>query len=272
MSDDDDAVDDILEEIEAALEEGRIDAALRLAEKARKSHPDDPDLAWTYADVLWDAGALRAARDAYVEATRLAPDAPEILQSLAWCYFALAEFPLAAQAAKRALEAAEIASCLALLGRVAERDGDLAEADRRLRRAHALDPDNHPLPFRIGEEEFRELVGQALDSLPEKFRRACDGEVAVLVEPVPPLAVLVSEEPPLDPELLGLYTGIPLPERHSSSELPKLPDVIYLFQRNLEHEALDRAELVEQITITVLHEIGHYFGFDDDELDELDVG
>lgn len=267
-----DAVDEILEAIESALEEGEIDSALRLAEKARKSYPDEPDVIWMYADVLWDAGELRAARDAYIEATRMAPDAPEILQSLAWCYFALAEFTLAEQAARSSLQGAESASCHGLLGRLAERHGDLEIADREWKRAHALDPDNFPMPFRVSEEEFQELVARALDALPEKFRRACDGEVAVIVEPVPPLQVLADEEPPLDPELLGLYSGTPLPERESATGIPKLPDVIYLFQRNLEHEALDRDELVEQITITVLHEIGHYFGFDDDELEDLDVG
>ena len=86
------------------------------------------------------------------------------------------------------------------------------------------------------------------------------------------LAVLMHEDPPLDPELLGLYVGVPLPERTGVRDSTTLPDVIYLFHHNIEHEAGDRREMLEQIAITVYHEVGHYFGFDDDQLEELDFG
>lgn len=265
-------LDEALDAIDAALDEGEIEAGLQLARQVVKEHPHESDAHLALGHALWDAGDLRGARDAYQKAVRLAPDAAETHGAVAWAQFSLAEFAPAAQAARRSNELLENADACALLGRIAERDGRLDEADRLARRAHALDPDAFPMPFRVTEAEFRAVVSEALDELPEEFQRALDGEVAVLVEPVPPAEVLGREEPPLDPELLGLYVGVPLPERQGSYAAPKLPDVIYLFHHNLEHEALDRQELLEQIAITVYHEVGHYFGFDDDQLDELDFG
>ena len=96
--------------------------------------------------------------------------------------------------------------------------------------------------------------------------------MAILVEPVPPLELLQMETPPLDPELLGLYDGTPLPDRDQPTTATSLPDRIYLFQSNLEHDADDRDDLVEQIRITLFHEIGHYFGFTDEEREERDFG
>ena len=83
---------------------------------------------------------------------------------------------------------------------------------------------------------------------------------------------LMTQSPPLDPRILGLYEGVALPDREGLAGRPALPDRIFLFQHNLEHEASTRAELVEQIRITVFHEVGHYFGFSDEDLEERDFG
>jgi predicted Zn-dependent protease with MMP-like domain len=265
-------LDDSLDAIEAALDEGDVDGALRLARLARKQFPDEPEVHLIYGHALWDEGELVHARDAYLVAARLAPDSAEVLAAVAWAHLALSEFDAAQRAAEKSNAEQENSDASAILCRLAERAGKMAEADRLAQRAHGLDPDNFPLPFRVSEEEFRQVVSEALDELPDQFRRALDGDVAVLVEPVPPVEVLSSEKPPLDPELLGLYVGVSLPERTPNSSVPGLPDRIYLFQHNLEHEAGDRRELLEQIAITVYHEVGHYFGFDDDQLEELDLG
>ncbi len=265
-------LDTNLDAIEAALESGDVDEALRLAKSTRKRYPAEPDAHLAYGDALWDAGDLAGAREAYANAARLAPDSPDILATLGWAHFALLDMAAAAKSATRSNNLEENASATALLGRLAERDGDLAAGDRLVRRAHALDPEGFPLPCRLGEDDFREAVSEALDRLPEEFRHALDGEVAVLVEPVPRLELLRSDNPPFDPEILGLYVGVPLPERESSSAPPKLPDVVYLFQRNLEHAAATRDELVEEIAVTVFHEVGHYLGYDDEELEERGIG
>jgi predicted Zn-dependent protease with MMP-like domain len=265
-------LDELLDAIDAALDTADVAEALRLARQTVSEYPSEPEAHLALGDTLWDGGDLRGAQSAYESAARIAPDAPEVLTSLAWVHFGMADFAAARQVATRSLELEETAGACALLGRLAERSGLLAEADRLAKRAHRLDPDGFPLPCRFPDEDFRAAVAEALDRLPDEFRRALDGEVAVLVEPVPAVEVLTAVDPPFDPEILGLYVGTPLPERESLPATGKLPDVVYLFQRNLEHAAADRDELLEQIAITVYHEIGHYLGYDDDELEERGFG
>ncbi len=110
-------------------------------------------------------------------------------------------------------------------------------------------------------EEFDDLVGQALDSIPTRLARVMDN-----------VAVLVEDEPPVDgPELLGLYEGIPLTERdHWYAGV--LPDRITVFAGPLMRRCASREEIVEQVRITVVHEVAHHFGIDDEELDELGYG
>jgi predicted Zn-dependent protease with MMP-like domain len=263
-----DELEALLDEIESALEAGDIDAAVRLARRARKQFPEEPDAHLALGDALAENGDPRGSCEAYANAARLASDDADILSALGWAQFALADFEAARATAERALRLESTAAAEALLGRLMERGGDLAAADAHLRRANRTDREAWPMPHRMPEPEFRAAVAQALDRLPEDFRRALDGEVAVLVEPVPSIEVLRSEDPPWDPEILGLYVGVPLPERLATAAPPKLPDVVYLFQHNLEHVAADRDELLDEIAVTLYHEVGHYLGYDDDELEE----
>ena len=107
------------------------------------------------------------------------------------------------------------------------------------------------------KRSFEEVVRAALDSLPPELARALEN-----------VAVVVEDENPEDPDLFGLYHGIPLPER-GSSYAGALPDKISIYRLPLEDEFDDPAELEEEIRITVLHELAHYFGIDEDRLAEL---
>lgn len=107
-------------------------------------------------------------------------------------------------------------------------------------------------------EEFDAEVDRALDAVPD--------ELAQLVRNC---VVLVEEEPPGDgPSMFGLYEGIPLTERDSWYGAT-LPDRILIFRGPLQRHCRDREELVEEIHITVVHEIAHHFGIDDDRLQAL---
>jgi len=106
-------------------------------------------------------------------------------------------------------------------------------------------------------EEFRRHVEAALDRLPPELARALDN-----------VTVVVEDENPEDPDLFGLYLGVPLPER-GTGYYGQLPDQISIYQLPLEDEFPDRAELVEEIRVTVLHELAHYFGIDEDRIAEL---
>jgi predicted Zn-dependent protease with MMP-like domain len=104
---------------------------------------------------------------------------------------------------------------------------------------------------------FDEHVRAALDSLPPHLAEALEN-----------IAVVVEDENAEDPDLFGLYHGVPLPERGDMSGV--LPDKISIYRIPLEESfADDSEELREEIRITVLHELGHYFGLDEDRIAEL---
>jgi predicted Zn-dependent protease with MMP-like domain len=116
--------------------------------------------------------------------------------------------------------------------------------------------------------EFRQLVDEALETIPQKFRDAMQN-IAILVadEPTPDQLASVEIEPP--DTLLGLYEGIPLTERqwaHGNA----LPDRITLFQGPIEDSSDDEDDVVVAIAETLIHEIGHYFGLSEDEIEEIE--
>jgi predicted Zn-dependent protease with MMP-like domain len=116
----------------------------------------------------------------------------------------------------------------------------------------------------MSREAFEEAVDQAAAALPEPFRARLSG-IPVLVEEVPGPDILRTLDDPA-PDLLGLFVGTPLTLK-SGQDLPAT-DVIYLFKRNLERACADEEELVEQIGVTLRHELGHYLGMDEDDLEE----
>lgn len=103
---------------------------------------------------------------------------------------------------------------------------------------------------------FDDEVRTALDELPAHIARALEN-----------VAVVVEDENPEDPDLFGLYHGVPLPERGDASGL--LPDKISIYRIPLEESFPHPDDLREEIRITVLHELGHYFGLDEDRIAEL---
>ncbi len=107
-------------------------------------------------------------------------------------------------------------------------------------------------------DEFDELVGRALDSIPAGLARAMDN-VALVVE---------AEPPPGQEGLLGLYEGIPLTSR-DGWYAGVLPDRITIFRGPILRACSSYEQAVEEVRVTVVHEIAHHFGIDDDELDDL---
>lgn len=103
---------------------------------------------------------------------------------------------------------------------------------------------------------FEEHVERALASLPPELRAA-----------VRNVEISIEDEHPDDPDLLGLYEGVPLPERGDWAGA--LPDRIRIFRVPLEESFPNPAELEREIRITVLHELAHYFGIDEERLDDL---
>ena len=116
-------------------------------------------------------------------------------------------------------------------------------------------------------KHFDELLQKAIADIPARFRKALKN-LSIVVEDWPDHELLQELEHDPDEALLGLYVGVPLPER-SFGEEPYEPDQIFLFRHPLEKMCRTPGELQEQIRITLIHELAHYFGFDEDYLEEL---
>jgi predicted Zn-dependent protease with MMP-like domain len=110
----------------------------------------------------------------------------------------------------------------------------------------------------IPPDEFEDLVAEALDGIPPELS-ALMRNVAVFVE---------DEAPEDDPDLLGLYEGVPLTERGDWYS-GVLPDRILIFRLPILRECETREDVVEEVRITVVHEVAHHFGIDDERLHEL---
>ena len=126
------------------------------------------------------------------------------------------------------------------------------------------------MPHHVSKAKFAELVERALAELPEQFAAFLE-EVPVEIRDRPTPRQLKEAGLGRDDLLLGLYHGVPLTDR-SVEHSGRMPDVIYIFQEDIELVSKDEEDLVDQVRVTVLHEIGHLFGLDEDQLDELGYG
>jgi predicted Zn-dependent protease with MMP-like domain len=126
------------------------------------------------------------------------------------------------------------------------------------------------MPHHVSKARFAELLEQALAELPPTFAEALE-EVSIEIRDRPTRQQLKKLGLHDRDLLLGLYEGRPRTQR-SVEDNWRLPDVIYIFQEDVELVSRNEADLVKQVRTTVLHEIGHHFGMDEDDLDELGYG
>ncbi|WP_421629488.1 metallopeptidase family protein [Corynebacterium pseudogenitalium] len=112
----------------------------------------------------------------------------------------------------------------------------------------------------VSQDVFEAMINDALDTIPEEFARHMTNMV-----------VLARDFNPDEPMLLGLFEGIPLTEQHSNHS-GFLPDAVFVYKDALEAMCSDEEELRHEVKVTVLHEVGHYFGLEEHELHELGWG
>ena len=111
----------------------------------------------------------------------------------------------------------------------------------------------------LSHEGFERLVEKSLTALPEEFQGYLENVV-----------VIVEDEPPDDmPDVMGLYEGVPLVERSMDDTI--LPDCITIYKGPIERACRTHAEIEVEVGITVLHEIGHFFGLDEGQLEHLEM-
>jgi len=119
----------------------------------------------------------------------------------------------------------------------------------------------------MDRKPFEELLHDAIRELPEEFREKLQN-VAIIVEDYPSEELMEQMELDPDETLFGLYEGVPLTER-GYFEQPLHPDRILIFQGALEDECESPEEMKEELKITLVHEIAHFFGLSDEYLEEL---
>jgi len=257
---------DEVEKIWDLLDQGRIEAARVAVDGLLARRPGHPDLRIVDAAVALDEGepegALRSLDGAETSAD---PALFFHLRSLA--RYEMARIEPARQDAERALAIRpDFAETHELLSKILEYIGDDEGSRRHGDFAREIDPDLFPPMLEVADDEFDALVEKSLGELPPKVRRHLD-ELPVLVEALPRREVLTAESPPLSPDILGLFIGRHLLDRHHD-DVPGSPGAIYLFRRNLLRACADREELAHEVRVTVQHEVGHLLGLDEDELDE----
>jgi predicted Zn-dependent protease with MMP-like domain/predicted Zn-dependent protease len=182
----------------------------------------------------------------------------------------LAELALAAEdapAAKRWIESAQAqpglrADALHLLGRVHEFTGDRAAMIAAWQEVRRLDLAAEPGDLEISEDDVEQIALQTLAELPDDIREKLE-RVPILIDDMPSEALVADG---LDPRLLGLFQGTPMPE--DGALAPTVTNIL-LFRGNLQRACRDAEHLAEEIRITVLHETAHYFGLDEDDLEAL---
>lgn len=283
---------ELFADVESALDDADPKTALELLEDGLAQATDEGTVrgSFTYLDAIAegedaslsaDASALKAMAlnqlGAFVEALAAAQAAvtrvPGAIPARVEQAFALFELARFAEV-KTALQALEADAPKEpwvhhALGLLAERSGDDARALACFQAAAALSPQDFPLAIRMDEQEFDAVVKDALADLPEMAAAHLD-KVVVSVEPFPSDDELKDGD--LSPTVLGYFRGVPVGERSLSSGHDHAPASIVLFQRNLERTAQNRADLIEQIAITVAHEVGHLLGLDEDDLEERGLG
>ncbi len=264
----DEVAERLLDLAEEALDRGDAEGALSLCGQVLDRTPAHAGALFVTGDAWRDLGILDEAEAAYRQVTRVVPEHGPAWSSLAAVLFDQLRFEEARVAALRALrlEPTNAEACY-VRGMLRERRGDLEGADRDFLRASRLDPDSWPRPEKLSDAMISAVVEDARQGLHPALQSYL-GQVPILVEEVPPEEVCRQFDPPAPPgEILGVFTGSSLMDRSVDDPWSHLPSTIVLFRRNLERLAWDRDHLLEELRVTVLHEVGHFLGLDEDDLE-----
>jgi len=122
--------------------------------------------------------------------------------------------------------------------------------------------------MKVTDEEFEELVKEAVNSLPEKFKEKMEN-IAVVIEDLPSQELLMEMKIKSPYGLLGLYRGVPYPRRGIWYR-NVLPDKIIIFKRPIEVRCRNKEDIKESVRRVVIHEIGHYFGLGEADLQRIE--
>jgi predicted Zn-dependent protease with MMP-like domain len=252
------------------LDDDRFEEALAAARTLSREHPTDGEAHLALGGAAGEAGLFAEAEEALHRAGELGVEDEGLRRwYLGEVLFQRWRFEEARQVMEPWLAGEpEDAWCWHLLGRIREFLEDDPGAEAAYLRAADLDPEQFFSPHRITEPELERALRQARDRLPPDFREALDA-LPVQVRPLP--SVPMARQDPDDwlrPDLLGLFTGTSLLDRSVFNPLEQ-PGVVFLFQKNLERVCPDRESLIEEIRITLWHELAHFLGFGEEAMPGL---
>lgn len=188
--------------------------------------------------------------------------------AIIWEAYRLDEIPRATAAAKALVtDQPQHGEAWFWYGCCLERLGDYRMADKAFMRGAKAKVEPQHSPFRVSWRHFQTAVETAGDTLPAKLKSALEEVSLVLADYAEPVLLEGFDEP----ELMGLFVG---PERGDLLEggAPNLSPQIYLFRRSHEHGCSSRRDFDSEVQQTLYHELGHYLGYDEDELDALGRG
>lgn len=234
----------------------------RALARRRRNAPLAADLAVLEAQALNDLGRSDEALERVDAALRITPARGDALHERGVALFDLSRFADAKGAFEKALGIQpQDAYTHQMLGLTLEQLGEHAAADAELQRAIALAPQELTAPVLIPVVEFQKEIDAVIASLPPE-RRAHVRSIKVEIADLPDPADLKAVQPPFPPTILGLYRG-PVGRAPAPGDEP--PSIV-LYRKNLARAVKSRTELSEQIRDTLLHEIGHLEGLDEDDL------
>jgi predicted Zn-dependent protease with MMP-like domain len=248
------------------LEYARRGRARAVTRRARNK-PLRARLSLLEAQALNDLGRADEAIPRVDESLKLAPDMLEAKHELGVSLFNLCRFDDAKEAFAAVLRLApEDPYAHHHLGLIYERIGRDADADAHFARARELSPDEFWAPVLLEPAAFEAEVAAAVAELPAETRALLTG-VTVEVVDLPALDDLTAVDPPFSPTILGLFRGLPHGVEPPSGERASVPPrAIVLYRKNLARAVKTREELDRQIRRTLIHEVGHLSGLDEDDL------
>lgn len=230
VEEEEDFLDALLLKAELELEAEGTDAAAAVIAELPPADVEDPDLAVRAGNLLLEIDRAGDAERYFKMAVHSDPESADAYYGLAFC---------------------------------AELQGREAERVAHFLKVRQLDLAAPRSPYQISIDKLSEIADEELEALPDAARQLI-GNVPVLIEDYPSEALVKDG---VDPRVLGLFVGPALPEQTMGA--PPALNSIHLFHRNLEMEADSDDAVAEEVRVTLLHEVGHFFGLDEDELDEM---
>ena len=268
------ALKDLERKVDAEFDRGNAALALHKLRRARKRYPSDPEVALLVAEICYDRGLWREADAAFGAVTALWPDEPYGPAMAGAARLEGGDLDGSGEVLREALRRdKESPEALYWQAALHDLNGEGGSAKRLYRAAAARAPDDFPPPCRLTTRRFQQLAERALRQLSREYEgfaealAACNVELRVQEVPTR----MQIEQDGIEPLWLGAFLGHSVTDRSLEDPWSGMPGLVFLFQRNIERDCRDEAEVARQVRITLLHEIAHAQGREEDWMEERNL-